>query len=841
MPVASDSALYSRLAAPNPDPASLAAALCTLGDLHRERGETDAARAAYDAAASLAPSGRTSLGRGLVALMAGEPGAREIFLRARDALAAEGEPKLAATAEANAAAVDLGDGDLAGATAGFHRALDRLAAAGLAPDPFLHCNLARCLMKQGLDPRDQLSLARAAAGGVEGLVWMLEGELHRDAGRLDEAAGALEAALARLTGPGERLRVLLALGGVRNVQGDVPAAAALLDAALPTLRAAGQPEPLADTLAALGGLHYLRKDPARAVALLDEADAIFPADLLGSPLETRLRTNRGLALVAVARLDEATAELERAIATARARGDHAAVAAPLNALVDLHRYRGDLSAAIHAQTAASALTREHGAVASETGLLYTPVEDRSLNISTASLRRRGHGPRRGPVLFLCPPAHGATGPLFPRGAVEAASFLQANGIPARVLPLAHVADPFDPPGAKLRIDAAVRDAIDTLRPRAVGISVTFSYLYPQGRDLAATVRAHDPGVPIVIGGPHVTYQDRESLAETPAIDVVVRGEGEWTALELFAALEAGADLGGVLGITWRAPDGTIHRNAQRPLGSVIELPPADFSLLPAAFCHRMDTSALTSRGCSFRCKFCHEFRYWGGVVREFPVERILDEMQRLSVHDNQLHGIDDSMLDMRTPYFLDLVARLGRSPHVSPNFGLLTRLDTITAEGSRAMAAAGLRWVCVGAESGSQVVLDAMNKGLKVAQTAEGLELARDAGLSTSSFLIIGHPGDNPVESEVTLGFVEELFSRDLLSWLDLSTFTPYPGTPFFATPARYGVEILLRDWNLWRRTNRPVAQLADYSAGDIYLNLLRTLAVQQRHLGAGSGSTASG
>jgi radical SAM superfamily enzyme YgiQ (UPF0313 family) len=70
-----------------------------------------------------------------------------------------------------------------------------------------------------------------------------------------------------------------------------------------------------------------------------------------------------------------------------------------------------------------------------------------------------------------------------------------------------------------------------------------------------------------------------------------------------------------------------------------------------------------------------------------------------------------------------------------------------------------------------------------------------------------------------------------MLQCIDLSIFTPYPGTPFFEDPDRYGVEILSRDWSLWRRSNRPIAQLEGYSAGEIYLDYLRLLALQKRWL----------
>ena len=81
---------------------------------------------------------------------------------------------------------------------------------------------------------------------------------------------------------------------------------------------------------------------------------------------------------------------------------------------------------------------------------------------------------------------------------------------------------------------------------------------------------------------------------------------------------------------------------------------------------------------------------------------------------------------------------------------------------------------------------------------------------------------------------MDRLFREELTHWLDPSTFTPYPGTPFFSEPGSHGVRILTRDWTRWRRTNRPVAELTEFPAGEIYLEFLRLLEVQASHLGPG-------
>lgn len=803
--------------------------LTELGTLRLQTGQAHAAQAALAAAHQLQPSQSRAHTLGLAALAAGDTAAAVDALE--DAAARSDSPEARTQALANAGAAAVERGDLHTAKLRFEEARDERASAGLPESALLLVNLARVLQRLEQPHAAQALLVEATEAAStpaeRSLVALRLAELAEDPlPWLDRAlSGSLGDAEARTTW----LQRAQLLGERGDHQG-----------AIHSLQMAGNSSARdvfeeCSRLSALGGYRYQVGDIAGARSALDRAAVLLPEDAAASSLATRLRINRGLTRLAQGELDPARSDLEQATEDLRARGDLKQLAPQLAALVDLHRYAGDLSAAIDLQTELLELERHLDGPLPEGAMLYGSVEDRSLSVSLSDARRAGPGPGDGPVLFVVPPAWGASGPLFPRGAVSVASFLQEHGVPAQVLPLAHVVEPKDSATIRSeRIARALEDAVSALRPRAIGLSVTFSYLMPQAREHARMLRALvGPAIPIVIGGPHVTYVDRDTLAECPELDIVVRGEGEWTALELFETLRARGDLAQVKGITWRASDGQIHRNGGRKLGDVRALPPVDFSLVPAAFAHRMDASVLTSRGCAFRCKFCHEFRYWGGIVREFTVDRIIGEMERLARYGNHLQGIDDSMLDMSTPFFMELVEALGESDHVHPDFGLLTRLDTVTQAGCEAMAKAGLRWVSMGAESGSQTVLDAMNKGLAVGRTRESLQLVRDAGLSSAAFFIVGHPGDSEAESQVTLDFLDGLFQDDLVDWIDVSTFSPYPGTAFYRSPERHGIEILTRDWSRWRRSNRPVSQLRDYPAAAIYRTYLRMLATQVRHRGA--------
>lgn len=637
-------------------------------------------------------------------------------------------------------------------------------------------------------------------------------------------------------------RAQTALGAARFAAGDLLGARVLWDAASPALPALERVAHLLN----LAGLCYLLGDVAEADAALAEAGAalagaapLLPEDA-PQPLRAQLRANRGLVRLAQGRADEARADLETAVEAFRIAGDPVREAAQWAALSDLHRTGADLAEAIACHERGLALEHAHGFRVQEPGgLLYARVDDRSLGLAPRALPaptgRTLHRPADRPFLLVVPPAWGMQGPVFPRGAASIASFLAAHGVPAEVLPLAAAVDDFAGRSAALaRTREVLADALASLRPRGVGLSVPFTYLFPRAAGIATILKELDPDLFVVAGGPHVSFLDRESLAACPALDAVVRGEGEWAALDLVRALQGG-DLSRVAGLTWRAPDGALVRNPPRPLGDLAALPPLDFSLLPEPFVRAAEISAVTSRGCAHRCRFCHERSFWRGQVRFHPPEGIRAELDLLATrYGNRLRGIDDSMLAMGTPYFHRLLELLCGSRHLPEDFGFLTRLDAIEPDGLAAMTRAGLRLLSVGAESGSQRVLDTMGKGQTVAGVERALCLCHDAGVRVNAYLIAGHPGDDPAEAAATRAWVDRLFSDGLVHWLDLSIFTPYPGTVFFREAARHGVRILSRDWSLWRRSNRPVAELDGYAAGEIYLDYLRLLQVQARHLGTG-------
>jgi anaerobic magnesium-protoporphyrin IX monomethyl ester cyclase len=423
-------------------------------------------------------------------------------------------------------------------------------------------------------------------------------------------------------------------------------------------------------------------------------------------------------------------------------------------------------------------------------------------------------------LLVSPPDIGST---VPRGILELGSFLNKNGCSTALLPLSHHTDSTtdDLYGTDAlphwqRIRSILRDALASLKPSIVGVSNQFTMHYPHCLEILKICKEEAENVVTVIGGPHVTFQDRECL-QSPWVDAVVRGEGEWTMLELVSAIRAKRDLQTVNGITLRV-EGKIVRTPERHLGDLRELPPVDFDLFPSGFLKRSSLYGMLNRGCVYKCSYCVERIFWKRM-RSFPVERLIDEMKRLErTYATQMTALDESMLFIGSDRLLALCSAIeSERISVPRDFYVMSRVDTVTDVGIAALRRANVKSVWVGIESASEKVRRKMNKIMTSDQIMRGCERMRDAGFEIGTFWIIGHPGDNPHEAQYSLDTLQTMFAKGLTTYMDIALFVPYPGTEFFAHPREHGVQILTYDWSKWRRyTHQPVCQLDDFSAEEI-------------------------
>ena len=351
-------------------------------------------------------------------------------------------------------------------------------------------------------------------------------------------------------------------------------------------------------------------------------------------------------------------------------------------------------------------------------------------------------------------------------------------------------------------------------PICVGIStMTGSQIY-FAIGLAKMVRKLTDGkIPIVWGGCHPSVVPEQTL-ENENVDIVAIGEGDLTLLELVEALEHKRSLAKVQGIIYK-DGGQMVKTLPRPLINVEELLPTPWELVNVDDYihrdmylrdrHRVLDIGQTSRGCPFDCAFCSSASIRERKWRAMSVERTVDMITE-AVHRFKLDGFwlrDDEFYIKRKrahEVFLGMIANnLDASFYTSG-----TRCDVFakaTEEEVATMKRAGAHTLKFGAESGSQRVLDLMQKGITVAQTIEANLRCKRHGITPAFALMIGYPTETFEEMNQTIDLGYRLKRDNPQCELEtMATYTALPGTPDWHLALKHGLQppTKLDEWMNW-------------------------------------------
>jgi len=307
--------------------------------------------------------------------------------------------------------------------------------------------------------------------------------------------------------------------------------------------------------------------------------------------------------------------------------------------------------------------------------------------------------------------------------------------------------------------------------------------------ISEAVRARFPDVPIAWGGYFPSLYPEAALNST-YVDVVVRGAGEETLLEVLARVDDGSaaggrgrlELSGVRGVTWKRDEAIVHE-ADRPWREPDGFPPlpidrlGDVSpYLARTFLGRRTGVHQAALGCRYRCSFCGVVSMFGGKTLLSGPARMLAAVEELrdrhgadaiQFYDNNFFDSEESSVPI-----LEALSRAGLP------YWCYARPDTLAGFSSRTWELArrsGLRMAYVGAEAGSDRALRAMHKGTKVEQTFEVARRSREYGVIPEFSFVLGGPEDPEGEVENTLRFVRKLKAIHPECEVILYFYTPTP------------------------------------------------------------------
>jgi radical SAM superfamily enzyme YgiQ (UPF0313 family) len=332
--------------------------------------------------------------------------------------------------------------------------------------------------------------------------------------------------------------------------------------------------------------------------------------------------------------------------------------------------------------------------------------------------------------------------------------------------------------------------------------------------------AKECGWQTLVGGPEPGAYVKEYLAA--GADVVVIGEGEITLEELVPVLQS-CDVNSLQridGIAFQGADGSVVRTKPREQIKNIDTQPwparesIDMSRYVEVWRqhHGMGSvSLITARGCPYHCRWCsHEV--FGKTHRRRTPAGVADELQFLiSRYQPQIAWMADDVFTIHHGWLFQYAAEL-KQRGVKLPFECISRADRLNPQVVEILAEMGCFRVWIGSESGSQRILDAMERGVTVEQVQTAVALCRSAGIQTGMFLMWGYEGEELSDIEATVEHVKKT-DPDIFF-----TTVAYPikGTPYFSDVAERVDSLKIwsdssdRDFHIRNRHSRQFYKFAD-------------------------------
>ena len=365
-------------------------------------------------------------------------------------------------------------------------------------------------------------------------------------------------------------------------------------------------------------------------------------------------------------------------------------------------------------------------------------------------------------------------PYPPLGTLYAASWLRQHGYEVAL---------FDAMLAESEEEWAI--SLDKLKPRyAILYEDNFNYLSKmcllRMREAAFKMieMAKTRGCVVILCGADATDHYPEYLEK--GADYCFLGEGEESLIELMDQLSGKGEAKHIIGVASRS---TVQPTRRADITNLDKLPFPAWDLVDIEKYRSIwvkhhgyfSMNMVTTRGCPYHCNWCAK-PIWGQRYNSRSPENVVAEMRWLKGNFSPDHiWFADDILGLKPGWLERFATLLQKADAVIP-FKCLQRADLVNEETATALAKAGCKTVWIGAESGSQTILDAMDKGNTVEDIYNAAHLLRENGIEVGFFLQFGYPGETWEDVQKTLKMVRECAPDDI----GISVSYPLPGTKFY-------------------------------------------------------------
>ncbi|MDQ7837049.1 MAG: radical SAM protein [Thermodesulfobacteriota bacterium] len=346
-------------------------------------------------------------------------------------------------------------------------------------------------------------------------------------------------------------------------------------------------------------------------------------------------------------------------------------------------------------------------------------------------------------------------------------------------------------------DDAFMNLLGSRKWLIVGISFMTNQFGEVSR-LAPLIKQVMPDIPLVAGGPHPSSIPERTLQELPALDIIVRGEGEETLKELAEAMSEGRAFGHIPGLCFRAQEGVIRTPDRAFIRDLDRLPFPAWKYLDLNKYNVFNISGkgdapvfalLSSRGCPNFCTFCDSHTIFGRKFRPRSAQNIFDEI----IYLNKTYGMVefdfvDDLVTIQKKRILELCELIGKSD-IPFRWMANARVNTVDREMLQAMKDAGCIRVDFGVETGDQYVRKLMRKNITDVQIRNAHQIAHDIGISTGSFTMVGNLGETKNSAKKTVELLKDI-GDDVM----VAIACPFPGTELYRVAKEKGL-INTEDW----------------------------------------------